>query len=869
MHQNHYLFSDHYLDNILPTFPVWKEEDGLEESFEEIRKVYLKQRETIARTNEAQLEKDFVQPILEILEHCPEVQTGVHLKDHFYRIDYTFFSSDADRLEARKRKGKKEFFDKAIGIGDAKYWDRPLDKKIKGRGDPFDNSNPNYQIDTYLRAADKKWGLLTNGRLWRLYNRDTSFSMDSFYQVDLVQLIQQGDLEAFKYFYLFFRRQAFERFEEKPTFLDFVYDESSSYTVGVQKDLKERVYEALRILANGFLHYPGNNLDPIKDRQEIHDNCLILLYRLLFVFYAEVRGLLPTDNPDYQSSFSFDRLKKEIHDRKRRGESISPVTFDYWSKLKALFMLINEGYDQYDIPQYNGGLFDPQKHPFLENHTIGDQAMADAFQCLACTPSKDGLAFVDYRDLGVQHLGSIYEGLLEYKLQYAEEDKVVVRDRKKRQLVESAADHPDLPVAFKKGEYCPVTDKGERKATGSYYTPDYIVRYIVENTLQPVVDRCETYKDILELNVLDPAMGSGHFLVGVVDFLAEQIVYHPTTPLLEEGDEEKEIAHWRRRVVERCVYGVDINPLAVELAKLSLWLHTVSYGKPLSFLDHHLRCGNSLIGARVKDLDELPDVKKKKKKIPEELGKQITIFENRFLQQVSLAVKYMMDIELAETHTKRHIEEKESYFKAAVDHLQHFREVANVWVSAYFGNGLTKGDYDRVMEALQANRLSEVKELPYYQKAQNIADEKGFFHWEMEFPDVFFDRHGRWLDNPGFDGVVGNPPYVTLGIEDRIEQNYFRIKFIGAVYKVNTYLILLENALGLISNRHRVGLIIPNSILSNAFLADFRKFVISSYNISNIVDISNKVFPEAEMGGTVIIIIERTEKVDGENKIKL
>ena len=758
------------------------------------------------------------------------MQAPLHTTGQTYRPDYTFFRSDEERRNAKKLQGKKEYFEHALAIGDAKHWDRPLDRRIRKRRDVEDTTNPSVQINNYLLATGKRWGILTNGRQWRLYNRDTSFSMDSFYEVDLAKLIEQNDPEAFKYFYLFFRRQAFEPYDTKPTFLDFVYDESISYTVGVQKDLKERVYDALRILANGFLKYPTNHLDPVRDKKAIHDNCLILLYRLLFIFYAEVRGLMP-DNNEYRNSFSFDRLKKQIRERKKRGEPISPITTDYWGKLKALFMLINSPFDNegnplYGMPQYNGGLFDPKKHPFLEQYTIGDQAMAAAFDCLACT-TKDGPVFVDYRDLEVQHLGSIYEGLLEYKLEYADQDKVVIKGKKKQEIVANKADHPELPVAYRQGEYFLVTDKGERKATGSYYTPDYIVRYIVENTLQPLVDRCKNYEEILELNILDPAMGSGHFLVGVVDFLAEQILYHPTTPLLEEGDEEKEIAHWRRRVVERCVYGVDINPLAVELAKLSLWLHTVSYGKPLSFLDHHLRCGNSLIGARVKDLHELPDVKKKKKAPSKSLetGRQLTLFENRFLQQVSLAVGHYLLIEQMETHSKEDVEKKEELLKIAEEHLQRFKETADVWVSVYFGNQLNRDDYHRLLEALRSNRFAEMKNLPFFKRAQEIAQEKRFFHWEMEFPDVFFDRHGRWLDNPGFDGVVGNPPYIRYHNLDSTEINYFRSGYQFAKRQFDAFVLMIERCYFTLREMGSFGYIVPDLFLRGLQYEDARKFI--------------------------------------------
>ena len=858
-HQNHFLFSDHYLNEILPRLPTWEAMDELEKSFSTIKSIYLKLRDTLAQTNEAQLENDFIRPILKALGHHFEVQTSVHLGKEVYTPDYTFFSTREDQLDARKHKGQKEFYQKALAVGDAKHWGRPLDRKIRGKS-TFDNQNPSYQIDTYLKATGLKWGILTNGKEWRLYNRDTSFSMDSFYSVDITKLIEQDDLNSFKYFYLFFRRQGFETFDTKPSFLDFIYSESTIYTVGVQKDLKQRVYEALGVMANGLLKFPNNQLDSVKDLENIHDNCLILLYRMLFVFYAEARGLLPDDD-EFKQSFGFDTLKKEIKDLKDKGTSISPVRTDYWNRLKSLFMLIDNPFDSqgnclYNMPQYNGGLFDTEKHPFLEQVTIGDKHMAEAFNLLARTRTKDGLAFVDYRDLDVKHLGSIYEGLLEYKLKYAEQDKVVIKTGKKKQeKVENKVDNPELPVTYQKGEYYLVTDKGERKATGSYYTPDYIVRYIVENTLRPVVERCKTYKEILELNILDPAMGSGHFLVGVVDYLAEQIATHPTCGVVETGEDEKEIAHWRRWVVERCAYGVDLNPLAVELAKLSLWLHTVSYGKPLSFLDHHLHCGNSLIGARIEDLAVFPDVRRKKKAKEKYAGRQLKTIEPLFHQKVSKVVGHYLLIEKMETQSKRDIEEKEKLLKIAGGHIQQFKELANVWVSAYFDSEVNGGDYQELVEALEKGSFSKMYERGFFGRAQDLAAEKRFFHWEMEFADVFFDKYGRWLDNPGFDGVVGNPPYVNASMQKEFDSFLRDIAAeVHTGYNDIMY-YFYHKGLSVLRLHGLLGLITSHYFIQNYYGTKLRNYLQTNSEIQQFINLEdNEVFENVGIHTCLLIL---------------
>jgi len=307
-------------------------------------------------------------------------------------------------------------------------------------------------------------------------------------------------------------------------------------------------------LAQGFLKTPGNNLSE-ANLKEIHDNSLIFLYRLLFILYAEYRDLLPLgSNKLYTESYSLDAFKKEVANRLDRNEPVATSTFGYWNRLKELFEIIDKGNEELDVPPYNGGLFESEKHDFLEKYRVGDLYIAKAVDFLSRSKDK---AYIDYGSLEIRHLGSIYEGLLEYKLRIAEEDLIPLKDKGKEKFVslEEAKKQKKIKEdeIVRTGEMYLVTDKGERKATGSYYTPDYIVKYIVENTLGPLVEekrkkvseKIKEFKEkikvsrglnrellekelkkiegsfideILSLKVLDPAMGSGHFLVEATDF---------------------------------------------------------------------------------------------------------------------------------------------------------------------------------------------------------------------------------------------------------------------------------------------------------------------------------------------------------------
>src|SRR5437660_3329245 len=249
--------------------------------------------------------------------------------------------------------------------------------------------------------------------------------------------------------------------------------------------------------------------------------------------------------------------------------------------------------------------------------------------------------FIDFRDLSVRNLGTIYEGVLEYHLETIQ-----------------AKDGWTIDL---------LNDKGERKATGSYYTPDFIVKYIVDQTVGPVLQRVvaqaasdkSNVEALLTIKVLDPSMGSGHFLVEATEYIARFLVELNVQPegVMKEG----ELAYWKRRVVQSCIYGVDLNPLAVELAKLSLWLSTVAKDRPLSFLDHHLRTGNALIGARLADLAVASNSngtrKAKKQEAPKE---QLSLFDDdTFRQSLTTAIDLMWLVEDSPAQTIEQVKEQE------------------------------------------------------------------------------------------------------------------------------------------------------------------------------------------------------------------
>jgi Alw26I/Eco31I/Esp3I family type II restriction m6 adenine DNA methyltransferase len=911
-HRNRGLFSNYYLDELLPKEEEFKVPiSEVKAVFERVKGIWDRSR--FEAINEDQLRKHFLDKVLDYLGWVVDVNAPVPTGEWSKRPDYAFFLNN-ETLKTAQKGEKDDYFKKVTCVAEAKRLGRPLDRKLKTEADPFEIQNPSLQISRYLWLTGVRWGILTDGKYWRLYERETSKRLDIFYEIDLEDLIESGSVEDFRYFYLLFRRDAFPEFIEK------VYKGSVDYAEEVGEQLKENIYQALKTLAQGFLKTSGNSLseDHLK---ESHDNSLILLYRLLFILYAEHRDLLPLGiNRLYTESYSLDAFKKEVASRLDKNEPIATSTFGYWNKLKELFEIINKGNRELGVPPYNGGLFDPEKHNFLEKYRIGDLYVAKAMDLLSRSRDK---AYIDYGSLEIRHLGSIYEGLLEYKLKIADQDLIPIKDKGKEvfaSLAEAKKQKKTIreDEEVKAGEIYLVTDKGERKASGSYYTPEYIVKYIVENTIGPLVEErqkkvsenTEKLKkrikdsrganrefhekelkkaegslidEILSLKVLDPAMGSGHFLVEATDFLARELLkvlsgepleVHPKEMVISESSvpyglketEDEDIRWARREVVERCIFGVDLNPMAVELAKLSLWLYTVAKNRPLNFLDHHLRVGNSLIGAGIDDLASLPEFKKKKAEGgPVQLG----LFESIFKEKVNILLGAFAQIEMLPSDTVEQVREKEKLYQNFRKIVSRFQDVADVWASAYFGNEVNSGNYQKLQNRLRSTgeeweRLSQEE---WFRKAKEIANEKRFLHWELEFPEIFFEGHQR-KENPGFDAVVGNPPYDVISEKEQereVEEDrnfYLSRKVYGPSIgsKLNFYRLFICCSLEVLRQHGMHGFIVPMALLGDKQARDSRKFLLEKNDFIQIEafpqkdDPTNRVFYDAKLSTCVYIV---------------
>jgi hypothetical protein len=827
---NRRLFSDYYLESVVPTLPEWRNAAvDAAEAQQELRFLW-EARARLVEHNEMQTEEHWIRPVLTRLGYAFQVQPSVPDAHGITRWpDYALFESEIDRAEAEAHHGTISYFRRALAIADAKMWDTPLDKGSRGIASA-ERRNPNFQIDAYLRETDRRWGLISNGRLWRLYSRDTSYRLDSFFEVDLIALLR-GSVDEFMYFWAFFNASALR--SQPDAFVDRVAQESHAFAEQLSTRVKDRVYQALLEFINGFFVFSRNELNTPDHLETVYSNSLILLYRILFVLYGEAHELLPVRRADYADTYSLARIKTELAERLDSGAHLLPDADNYYADLLNLFTIIHDGAPQLGVPQYNGGLFSSSRHPFLATYRMGDLHLARGLDLLARVPSEDGAVFVDYTTLEIRHLGDIYEGLLEYHPRFADVDMAAVRSgRVERWIPATDLTHGDRAVARASAGSCYLaTGKGERRATGSYYTPQAVVTHMVGDSLgRAVVELEGEYQGaalvdaLLNLRVCDPAMGSGHFLVESVEHLARAIVRADAAGGEEEGSE---LLFAKRQVVERCVYGVDPNPLAVELAKLSLWLATVAKDAPLSFVDAHLICGNSLIGTTVDVMGTLRG----------DRGEQTNLVEDALARITPRLVSLATELSAHVTQSMEDVKDKERLLAALEDLRAGFVQAADLWTASRFGLDVDPVVYLNVLSHLAAGdgqRDTEAEQL--VNEAQVLASQFRFFHWELAFPEVFLsDERPR-----GFDVVVTNPPYVSA-IERRrthsdLESKYLRNTLWSAQGAFDLYIPFIEQSLSLCRAGGWACLITPNKYLAAPYARAFREGLVDRHELARLID---------------------------------
>jgi hypothetical protein len=880
---NSNLFSGHYLDERIGDLDDWECDDAAREAFDELRRLWDLEGDLTVSYNEDELLDSWIDEVLDVLGFGTLSETT--LPDGGGYNDRLLFESDERRRDAalRKKGGDVEaMYGLSAAILEAKQWDADFSRRFAEQRSYRDAS---HQIKYYLEHTPESvdWGVLTDGRKWRLYGtRD--YATETYYEIDLPELLESGDLDRFKYFYAFFRPAAF-RETAGATFLDTVWNESETAAQELGEDLQDNVFTALRILGEGFVETNDLDIDPEDEaaRDRLKEQSLVLLYRLMFVLYAESRGLIHPDDPtaqsEYEEHFSLDQLRLEIHEDIESGESFedySEFSTTMWSRLQDLFGLVDAGEQSLGIPPYNGGLFDDEEHEFLADNEVSDRHIAEIVYRLGTTESADGsFVLADYADLDTRHLGSIYEGLLEHEFRIAPEQyAAVAEDGGQVWQPATEVSVADAVETVEPGELYVVNDDGERKATGAYYTPDYVVSYIVEETVDPLLDDIKAdleadglepsdreyfarfWQAVKDLKILDPAMGSAHFLTSATGYLTEQVMEVVREQEIQSYDEQ----HLRREIAKECVYGVDVNGMAVELGKLSMWLETLASDQPLAFLDHHLKTGNSLVGSDITEV--LADD-------TDEAGGQLT------LTQVAARVRrdtlghvmdLMADLLAIDNETLADVKSMEDlYDEIRADPLyQRLFEIAHVHTAEAFGLDLPADVYEELARAIEdAEEWDEIRTKEWFQAAQSVAAAEAFFHWELEFPEVFFDADGERRDDAGFDAVVGNPPYVSAWNRDLGQDEFLRTRYSSAAGHYDIYCLFIEKAATLVRPSGGTSMIVPDTLCGQAYAENCRETITNRLSLTTVLDLRDRVvFDDAQVDNIVFAARGAPDRTD-------
>jgi len=618
------------------------------------------------------------------------------------------------------------------------------------------------------------------------------------------------------------------RVEEDDTLLrilakfDGAFDE---FALDIQDKLGDNVFAGLKALIQGAIFNKSNGLKFDNETLlNVREPLFTLLYRLMFVLYAESRGVFNIDNTTYYEKFSLRKISNEfIRIWERNPKELKLKEYEIWNRFVQLFHLVESGskplnFDESEFKMlaYNGSLFNSDLHQELEKWKFDNNSLLEAIHYLTRVQDREkNLSFVNYAAIEIRHIGTIYEKLLEFHPEKVK-DKIEI-----------------------------FTSEGKREAEGTYYTPQFIVDNIVKNALGPLVDRIinvnsspdEKIEAILRLKILDPAIGSGHFLVGAANYLAKRILE------ISPDKSEQNFVNLKRRIVRQCLYGVDINPLSVELAKVSLWLDTLSEEHALSFLATHLKNGDSIKSAWRKDIfDQQTSLgEDPSRSYFRNFVKTYTAFET-------------IDDHLASTVKSKTEEEKDS--RRPGSNYDQIKYLLDAQIAKYYGREIKA--WRDLRSKIGTKEFQEIVKKPNWINVRQIANKERFFHWELEFPQVFFDQNGDWLPNAGFDVIIGNPPY---GI--KYDNEYYLSFNLGSK---ESYGFFMFQCLRLLKNGGIFSMVISDTWRTLRTHLPLRSLIITTSKIKRLVKLNRYAFKTFKKNIDAFTIITELEKgTDEEN----
>ncbi|MFD8415654.1 Eco57I restriction-modification methylase domain-containing protein [Streptomyces sp. NPDC059650] len=790
-------------------------------------------------------------------------------------------------------------------------WNQELDKRPAAGHVPAQSMLQ----DCLNRTEAHLWAVLTNGRSLRLLRDSSSFATAAYVEFDLEAIFDGELFSEFVLLYCVLHASRFtvaEGAAASRCWLEKWRTEAVSSGARALDQLRLGVQNALTVLGTGFLRHPANaRLRENTDPKALRDALLRLVYRLLFVFVAEDREALLNPQASEQQREAYERYFSSARLRERARRRQGTAHGDQYEALRIVLDALGTegGRPELGLPGL-GGLFSRKEADApLDGLKLSNESLLAAVRHLAQVrdPGARRWRAVDYRHLDAEELGSVYESLLELEPKHSATDRSF-------ELIEVAGN--------------------SRKTTGSYYTPSSLIECLLDTTLDPVIDDAvkrgeqrataagrpdpadDIVHELLSLTVCDPACGSGHFLVASARRIAKRVAsvrQRNPEPTIDA------VRHALHEVVARCIYGVDLNLMAVELAKVSLWLEALEPGKPLGFLDAHIKHGNGLIGATPKLLAEgIPndafkpiegDDKKYasalvKRNKSQRTGQDELTFDTETLPGNDRYAAELARITTAPADSLEQVRAQESAYRAYTESTSYVHDLhaADAWCAAFVWpkhDGAPEAPTDQVFRALRSRNQSAVPDTTHTEILR-LRDQYHFFHWHLEFPEVFsvpdsgvgVQRGTGWAG--GFDAVVGNPPWDQVQVDAR---EFFAAKRVDiaeaanmtvrnkkinmlatedpklyagfkeeqrkndgfkhfahtsgrfpltAFGRLNTYSLFTEHARTAMATRGRSGQIVPSGIATDSFNQYFFKDLVTQGNLVALYDFENedKVFPE-------------------------
>jgi hypothetical protein len=622
-------------------------------------------------------------------------------------------------------------------------------------------------VQEYLNADEGAlWGLVSDGVTLRIARDNASLTRPAWIEADLARIFAEQRFADFAALWLLVHETRFGESDQPVTecALERWREAGRAQGTVARERLRFGVEDALLALGQGFLAHPANQelrgdlQSGALTTKEYFNQLLRLVYRLIFLLTVEERGLLHPDGTDeksaalYADGYSMRRLRERAVRRSAHDRFA-----DLWEATKIVFASLATGETRLGLPAL-AGIFAKSQCPALDASKLENRHLSLAMFKLSWIRDDASLSRVNWRDMGPEELGSVYESLLELVPQITKDGR---------------------QFAFATGGE---TKGHARKTTGSYYTPDSLVQVLLDSALEPVVAETiaknpeKPAEALLRLSIVDPACGSGHFLLAA----ARRLAAHVARLEANGTPSAREYRHALRQVIGRCIYGVDLNPMAVELCKVSLWMEAVEPGLPLTFLNSHIQHGNALLGTTPELMAKgIPDVAwepiagddkkvasalKRRNKAAAGGQRNLGLFAVDPAAERDAVTRAVTDLEAAEDADIAQLTRKESRWDSVLlsAEYRHQKLVADTWCAAFVWpkqpGPLT--DAAPTMDVWRQLRDGQgpVPTLTVT-TADSLAKQHAFFHWHLQFPHLFA--------RGGFDVALGNPPWERLKIEDK------------------------------------------------------------------------------------------------------